>query len=74
MKIMNRLAGFIPISRRKFIEFVKELNLVLEAYEVNDRQHCQIEHGLIKNLEIVQGNKTTEEEKKKSDKGRIGYQ
>jgi len=46
-KILNKILGIFPMSRRQANKFAKEVTLVLEALQTSDAQHGNLEKNII---------------------------
>ena len=49
-KLLSKIFGFVPMSRWKAAKLVRELQVVLEAIQVNDAQHSHIERSIIEQI------------------------
>jgi len=68
MEKIRKVIGFLPMTRREFGKWCKELDAVFEAIEVADAQHGEIEKGIVDQLSkltksVVTGATKTEESK-----------
>ena len=62
-KILNKLTGFLPVSRRKFDLLLVSLEQVLDAVNTIDAQHSQIERSIIDKLSKIENNDARSDEK-----------
>jgi len=68
-KLMNRLLGFLPVSRRKFELLLDSLQEVLDAMTAIDAQHSNIEKTILDKL----FEETDKTEKKEKDESHIEF-
>jgi len=49
-KLLNRILGFLPITKWEAAKIIANTNTVLEALQVSDSQHSQMEKTFIEQL------------------------
>jgi len=67
-KLIEKLKGYLPISRKAYMEDLTNIVTVIQGLKQAEAQHSQIESNLIQHLNALQ-NKTMPTDKKKKDSG-----
>jgi len=66
-KILKRIKGYLPVSRREHLEAIKNIKIILDGFQVAETQHSRIEQKLITDMLSLKQVKTT---KRKQAKGK----
>ncbi|GAF77169.1 unnamed protein product [marine sediment metagenome] len=73
-KLLNKIKGFLPMRRKQFEKFVKDVLVVIDGLITTDKQHTQIEAGLIKEIGELKDKAKKPEEIKPISENDINYQ
>lgn len=55
-KIIQKIKGYLPVSRRELAFLVEEFEKILDAVETIDAQHTKMEHEIIVRLQEKDSN------------------
>lgn len=52
-KLIEKLKGHLPISRKEYLENLAKLNIVIQGLKQSEAQHTQIELNLIQHINAL---------------------